>query len=231
MGSAVSKCCLFIFDKSEDTEYHNRENQQLLLKQQQDNYLHQQQMSMQKEEQEKLKQMKRQQKLLEKESLLTNIVNIANDSYLDVGIIENIENIMVSNGVIIDSNDLNTKKVAEIESLDYLKSSDDNDILIYNIETYFKNKQVTKGISLFNNDYSLFLDHNPSILLKDPKITAELFSNKLDVYKNVNNKVRSSIIQLHNKEFKQFETLVDANFIQIESKKKNGELGSLLLKT
>lgn len=230
MGITLSNCCSFFFDNSDHSDYQNREHKQSLLKQQQDNYLHQQQMSHQKEEQEKLKQMKRQEKLLEKETLLTDIVNVANDSYLDVGIIENIENIMISNEVISELADLNITKESESEGLpEDVDNNDGTKDGVDNVEASFKNKLVTKGLSFFNNDYSKFLDNNPSILLKDPKVTAELFSNKLDVYKHLSNKMRSNLMQLHDKEFNQFEKLVEKNYLKIEKKKKSGEIGCLVL--
>ncbi|OBA28826.1 hypothetical protein HANVADRAFT_47017 [Hanseniaspora valbyensis NRRL Y-1626] len=232
MGIALSKCCSFIFTNSEDSDYHNREHKQSLLKQQQDNYLYQQQMSLQKEEQEKIKQMKRQQKLLEKETLLTDIVNVANDSYLDVGIIENIENIMISNEVLTENTDFSNTNKLEKENL-LGENGDDRKLnisLVDKIALQFKNKSVTKGISLFDNDYEKFLENNPSILLKDPKITAEMFSNKLDVYKHLNNRMRSKLMQLHDKEFNQFAKLVQENFSKIENKKNQGEISSLVLK-
>lgn len=229
MGIALSNCCSFVFDNSDASDYQNREHKQSLLKQQQDNYLHQQQMSLQKEEQEKLKQMKRQEKLLEKETLLTDIVNVANDSYLDVGIIENIENIMISNEVISGHADLNSAKDSESGVPEDFENANPTKDDLDNVDSNFKNKLVTKGLSFFNNDYSKFLDNNPSILLKDPKVTAELFSNKLDVYKNLSNKMRSNLMQLHDKEFNQFEKLVEQNYLKIENVKNSGEIGCLVL--
>ncbi|SGZ37870.1 uncharacterized protein HGUI_00070 [Hanseniaspora guilliermondii] len=210
MGVNISNCCSLFFDNSDDSDYGSKESKQHLLKQQKDNYYNQQQKYLLQEEQEKLKQKEREQRLLEKEQRLTDIVNVANESYLDVGIIENIENIMVANEVIkndsvnIGTNDLET----DVKDADIFDT----------INKEFKNKTKTYGLSTVDNNYSLFLEKNPSILLKDPKITAELFSNTVDIYKNTDSKTRAGLIQIHNTEFKQFQDFINANHDKIKNK-------------
>lgn len=210
MGVNISNCCSLLFDSNVDSEYGSRESKQHLLKQQKDNYYNQQQKHLLQEEQEKIKQKEREQRLLEKEQRLTDMVNVANESYLDVGIIENIENIMVANEV-IQTDPVN------IEANDLEIGSPDADIFEA-INKEFKNKTKTYGLSTVDNNYTAFLEKNPSILLKDPKITAELFSNTADVYKNTDSKTRAGLIQIHSTEFKQFQDLINANHEKIKEK-------------
>lgn len=220
MGVNISNCCSLFFDNSDDSEYGSRESKQHLLKQQKDNYYNQQQKYLLQEEQEKLKQQERQQRLLEKEQRLTDIVNVANESYLDVGIIENIENIMVANDV------LQTEQKNLVDNESNNESHEDD--IFAEINQKFKNKSKTYGISIVNNDYNSFLEKNPAILLKDPKITAELFSNTVEVYKNIDSKTRAGLIQLHTTEFKQFQDIINVNLEKIKKKMSEKEIVSLV---
>ncbi|KKA01605.1 hypothetical protein D499_0X00480 [Hanseniaspora uvarum DSM 2768] len=220
MGANISNCCSLFFDSNDDSEYGSRESKQHLLKQQKDNYYNQQQKYLLQEEQEKLKQQERQQRLLEKEQRLTDIVNVANESYLDVGIIENIENIMVANDVLKNEQ----KNILDDDLENELQEKD----IFENINQKFKNKSKTYGLSIVDNDYTAFLEKNPFILLKDPKITAELFSNTVEVYKNIDSKTRAGLIQIHNTEFNQFQDIVNANHDKIKQRLAEKGISSLV---